>query len=92
MKIIPTLATFTIVSLLVMVSVDYFLGERAEFLNAWSVVERLVGQTPSAGESVVFRQLGAVGETSVVLAINLVIGGVLTEVSRWWMEKRTHNA
>ena len=36
-----------------MLSVDYFIGAQAEFLNAYSVVERLVGKAPTAGDSLV---------------------------------------
>ena len=87
MKAIPTLATLSTASFLVMVVVDYLLGERAEFLNAWSVIERFLGRTPSAGESTVFQHFGAAGEFASVLAINMVIGGILTMLILGWLGK-----
>ena len=69
-------------SLAVMIIVDVILGPKAEFLNAYSVVQRLIGQTPSAGESLVAQKLGAFGEFIVVLATNLAVGGILTALVR----------
>ena len=70
-------------SLVVMIVADVALGSRAEFLNAYSVVQRIVGQAPSAGDSFVARTLGPVGEFAVVLVANLGVGGILTAVVRW---------
>lgn len=69
-------------SLVVMIVVDVILGPKAEFLNAYSVVQRMIGQTPSAGESLVAQKLGAFGEFVVVLATNLAVGGILTALVR----------
>ena len=74
----------SIFSLLVMLGVDYLLGARAEFLNAWSVVQRLLGQV-SAGESVVYRSVGALGEFVSVILVNLFTGGLLTYLFRSWV-------
>ena len=49
-------------SLLVMLVIDYLLGPRAGLLNAWSVVERLLGHSPAAGTSLVALRLGPWGE------------------------------
>ena len=65
-----------------MIIVDMVLGSKAEFLSAFSVVQRIIGQTPSHGESLVAQKLGAFGEFAVVLAANLVIGGILTLLVR----------
>lgn len=69
-------------SLVVMILVDRMLGPRAGFLNAYSVMQRLFGQVPEAGDSLVAQQLGAVGELAVVVAANLAIGLVLTGIYR----------
>ena len=69
-------------SLIVMVVIDIILGPRAEFLNAYSVVLRMIGKTPPAGESLVAQRLGALGEFGVVLAVNLAVGGSLTVLIR----------
>lgn len=70
------------VSLIVMIVVDGFLGPKAEFLNAYSVIERILGRAPSAGESLVAQMLGPFGELGVVLAANLGVGGILAAVVR----------
>jgi hypothetical protein len=65
-----------------MILIDCALGARAEFLNAWSVVQRLLGRPPSAGTSVVASRLGTVGEFLVVLGANLALGALLAVVLR----------
>lgn len=72
-------------SLVAMLVVDALIGEKAEFLNAWSVVERLLGRPASAGDSVVFQKVGAVGELVCVLAVNALIGGLLTLLAKRWL-------
>ena len=70
------------VSLIVMVAVDFSIGEKAEYLNAYSALQRLVGQAPSAGESLVAQKMGVMGEFAAVIGANLVIGGILTAIVR----------
>lgn len=69
-------------SLLVMIVVDVLLGAKAEFLNAYSVLERILGRAPSAGDSLVAQKLGPFGELAAVLAANLAVGGILAAVVR----------
>ena len=64
-------------SLLIMVIVDYVLGPEAEFLNAWSVAQRLAG-LPSTVNSLIYHKLGALGELICVLLVNMLIGALLT--------------
>jgi hypothetical protein len=73
-------------SLVVMAVIDRALGSRAEFLNAWTVMERLVGRTPTSGPSVVASRLGPTGEFVVVILANLIVGFVLASVSRYALE------
>ena len=70
------------ISLAIMIVVDYMIGPKAEFLNAWSVIQRLIGQTPSAGPSLVYRHIGGFGEFMAVLIINGIIGWIITIVWR----------
>ena len=70
-------------SLLIMLVVDYSIGAKAEFINAYSVLQRLLGQEPSAGLSMVARKYGAVGELIGVLVINMLAGLVLTFMVKW---------
>ncbi len=85
MKNILLLATLTVVSCLVMIVVDYFLGAKAEFLNAFSVVERLLGRTPSVGDSFVAKNFGAAGEFAGVLVVNVVFGYILAILVKFYM-------
>ena len=82
---INTLTLFfilTAISLTVMSVIDYILGAKAEFLNAYSVFERLTGHSPSAGTSWVAQEYGAMGELFCVLLANVIIGGILTFFAR----------
>lgn len=74
-------------SLIIMVVVDFIMGPEAEFLNAYSVFQRLLGQQPSIGESVVAQKLGALGEFVVVLAANLAVGGIVTAIVRLFIKQ-----
>jgi hypothetical protein len=74
--------TLTIVSLVTMALIDRALGGRAEFLNAWSAVERLLGRVPSGGTSLVAARLGAFGEAVVVILVNTGIGALLATLVR----------
>jgi hypothetical protein len=85
MKYVAVFAMLAAVSLLIMTLVDYLLGEKAEFLNAWSVIERLIGRAPASGDSEVFRQFGAAGEFACVILVNLAIGALLTALIRRWV-------
>lgn len=73
---------FSAASLVVMTLVDFMIAPKAEFLNAYSVFQRMVGQTPSVGDSLVAQKLGAFGELGVVLLANAAVGGILTAVVR----------
>ncbi len=82
MKTLPLFLLLSAASFAVMLVADVVLGAKAEFLNAWSVVERLLGRAPTAGDSAVYRAVGAAGELLCVFAIHLAIGGLLTALVR----------
>ncbi|MGE0352334.1 MAG: hypothetical protein AB7Q69_03765 [Gemmatimonadales bacterium] len=76
----------SLLSLVVMVLVDRWMGARAEFLNAWSVVERLLGRHPLAGRSRVAQRFGAAGEALAVILANALVGAVLCaalQLGKW---------
>ncbi len=74
--------TLSALSLMGMILIDRVLGSRAGFLNAWSVVERLLGRSPAAGTSMVAQRVGSLGELVVVIAANAAIGTLLAVVVR----------
>ena len=76
----------SVASMLIMIVVDYIIGSKAEFLNAYSVLQRLMGQEPAAGPSTVARKLGSLGELGVVVLANLAIGGILTATARLFIK------
>jgi len=61
-----------------MISVDYYIGEEAEFLNAFSALERLVDQEPSVKESYIAKQYGPIAELFIVVLANITAGSILT--------------
>ena len=71
---IYTILLCFVFSLIVMTAIDYSIGDQAEFINAWSVVERFSGKSPSAGNSLTYDKVGQIGEAVVVATINLVSG------------------
>ena len=87
MRFLVLWALLAAASLLVMITVDYLIGGKAEFLNAWSVFERLWGRTPAAGDSMVYRTIGGFGELVVVLLVNSLIGAGLALLVRLGIEK-----
>ena len=87
MKTFALLVLLSLASCTLMTAVDYYLGAKAEFLNAFSVLSRLLGQKPSV-DSLVARKFGAIGEFVVVVVVNLVAGGLLTILVRFWMKPR----
>jgi len=70
------------ISLAVMILIDRAIGPKAEFLNAWSMIERLLGREPTAGVSMVARHLGAAGEFIAVLLANALIGAFIAGLVR----------
>jgi len=68
--------------LLIMLGIDFYLGASAEFLNAWSVVERAFGREPSAGDSAIYRSFGAIGEAFGVLLATFFVASLLLIVFR----------
>ena len=82
MKSLYLFMILSAVSLAIMTIVDYIIGPKAEFLNAYSVLQRLFGKTPTFGDSMLATRFGSGGELLAVLIANLLIGGILTLMVR----------
>jgi hypothetical protein len=67
---------------LIMVVIDYFLGDKAEFLNAWSVVVKLFRLPVEAPTSWMMQHYGVAGELVAVLLVNAVLGFILIQLVR----------
>lgn len=82
MKTLHLFLLLSTASIVIMLVVDTIIGPEAEFLNAYSVLQRLLGQTPTAGDSFIAKRVGAAGEFVVVIMANLLVGGILTAAIR----------
>ena len=71
-------AAISMASCLSMVFIDYLLGPKAEFLNAYSVLERLLGREASIPDSMMASRFGDWGELVAVIGANLLLGVILT--------------
>ena len=83
MKTVHLFLLLSVAGIIVMVAADIVPGPKAEFLNAYSALQRIAGQFPSAGDSPVATQLGAVGESFLVAVVNLMAGGILAAIVRF---------
>jgi len=68
-----------------MIIVDYFLGPKAEFVNAYSAIERLIAEEQSVEYSLVARKFGESGELVGVLVVNMAAAAILTTLIRLFM-------
>lgn len=66
----------------IMTVIDYFLGERAEYLNAWSMVVKLFRLPFEVPTSRIMQQYGVGGELLAVLLVNGAIGFILVRLIR----------
>ena len=71
-----------IASLCFMIIIDFWLGPEAEHLNAWVIVNRLLGLDTGIPDSLAIRKLGISGALILTLAINMVIGAILMQLIR----------
>ncbi|WP_020527852.1 hypothetical protein [Flexithrix dorotheae] len=65
------------ISLCLMILVDFLLGPEAEFLNAWLILNRLLGFNTNLPESLILKQFGLGIATAIMILSNLLIGQVL---------------
>lgn len=77
------IVVFSDLSLVGMILIDRARGPRADFLNALSIVERLLGRALAASQSMVAAPVRALGELMVVAAANVVVGIVLALAVRF---------
>ena len=66
-----------------MVVIDYFLGEGAEYLNAWSVVVKLFRLPVEVPASWMMQHYGVGGELLVVLLVNGIFGIIIVQLVRF---------
>ncbi|MEZ5015800.1 MAG: hypothetical protein R2800_02005 [Flavipsychrobacter sp.] len=70
----------TITSLGIMLIVDYLLGAEAEHLNAWVVLNKVLGNATTVGDSLAIRKLGLAGATALTVIVNFVFGFLLAHL------------
>lgn len=71
-----------VAALCIMIIIDYLLGAEAEHLNAWVIVNRLVGNDIGIPDSLAIRQLGLYGAALAMLVVNGVFGAILIQLLR----------
>jgi hypothetical protein len=71
-----------VICLCIMIFVDYHLGEKAEYVNAWEMVQKLMGLETGSKESLILKKLGVTGSFLVILLINSLLGILLVQLSR----------
>jgi hypothetical protein len=64
----------------IMVVIDYFLDEGAEYLNAWSVVVKLFRLPVEAPTSWMMQHYGVGGELLAVLLVNGLLAVILVQL------------
>ena len=69
-----------IACLCIMIIVDYILGAEAEHLNAWVIINRLLGNETGIGDSLAIRKFGLAGATLLMLASNTLFGVILIQL------------
>ncbi len=77
-------------SLLIMIIIDFFLGAEAEHLNAWVIVNKLIGNDIGIADDLAIKSFGLYGAAILTLVINSILGIILISVakkSRVWARK-----
>ena len=70
---------------LIMIFIDYLLGPEAEFLNAWVIVNKLIGRESGVGDSMVMKQVGLAGATVIMIFVNTAIGAAFVHLGRYFI-------
>ncbi len=63
--------------LFIMIVIDYLLGPEAEHLNAWVIVNKLVGNDLGIADSLAIKSFGLYGAAILMLIVNSILGLVL---------------
>ncbi len=63
-----------------MIVIDYLLGAEAEHLNAWGIVNKLVGNDIGIADSLAIKSFGLYGAAILTLVINSILGIILIQL------------
>ncbi len=66
--------------LLIMLIIDFHLGVEAEHLNAWEILNKLIGNDIGIEDSLAIRIFGLYGSVIITLLINSILGIILTHL------------
>ena len=69
--------------LCIMIIVDYCLGPEAEHLNAWVIVNRLLGRDVGIADSKAIELFGLAGAAILMLVLNRLFGMALVQIIRF---------
>jgi hypothetical protein len=73
-------AVAAVACLCIMIIIDYILGAEAEHLNAWVIINCLLGRETGIGDSLAIKHLGLAGATIVMLLMNTIFGAMLIQL------------
>lgn len=71
-----------IASLIIMMLIDFILGAEAEHLNAWAIVNKLIGNNIGIPDSLAIQKFGLYGAALIMLMVNMIFGFVLINLLR----------
>ena len=63
-----------------MIGIDYLLGAEAEYLNAWVIVNRLIGFKSTVEDSIAIQQFGLAGAALLMISVNALIAIILVKI------------
>ncbi|MCP4311128.1 MAG: hypothetical protein GY790_07700 [Bacteroidetes bacterium] len=66
--------------LAIMIAIDYLLGAEAKHLNAWVIVNKLIGNDIGIADSLAIMSFGLYGAAILTLVINSIFGIVLIQL------------
>ena len=72
--------------LCIMIIVDYMLGSEAEHLNAWAILNKLLGKETAIEDSLAIRQFGLGGATLLMLIANTLFGFILIQLIKSFIQ------
>lgn len=71
-----------IASLILMIIIDYILGPKAEYLNAWDILNRIAGRDSGLAEGELLKRFGLLVTTAITIFANMMLGGILVLLYR----------
>ena len=69
-----------IACLCIMLIIDYILGAEAQHLNAWVILQEILGHSSKFGDSLALQKMGLAGATILTIVVNGIFGFLLIQL------------